>query len=65
MSAAAVVVGHSLQLSVVLVTAVALILCFGLRVMATRYDWRLPITKIVDQYDSNVAKGDSNDLDNS
>jgi uncharacterized membrane protein YeiH len=55
-AAAIVVVGHVLQLPVAPVTAVALVSCFGLRVMAIRYAWRLPVAKTEDQHDSNVAK---------
>jgi uncharacterized membrane protein YeiH len=55
-AAAIVVVGHMLQLPVAPVTAVALISCFSLRVMAIRYGWRLPVAKIREQHDSNVAK---------
>ena len=45
-AAAIVVVGHMLQLPVAPVTAVALISCFSLRVMAIRRGWRLPVAKI-------------------
>jgi uncharacterized membrane protein YeiH len=64
-AAAVVVIGHMLQLPVVPVTAVALILCFWLRVMAIRHGWRLPIAKFRDQHDSNVAKGGSKDPEKS
>ena len=64
-AAAVVVIGHMLQLQVVPVTAVALILCFWLRVMAIRHGWRLPVAKFRDQHDSNVAKGDSKDPEKS
>jgi uncharacterized membrane protein YeiH len=60
-AAAVVVIGHALQLPGGPVTAMALILCFSLRVMAIRYGWRLPVAKIVDQQDSNIAKGGSED----
>src|SRR5271154_5247911 len=40
--AAVVVIGHGLELPLVPVTTVGLALCFFLRVMATRYGWRLP-----------------------
>jgi uncharacterized membrane protein YeiH len=50
-----------LQLPVAPVTAVALILCFGLRVMAIRYGWGLPVAKLAHQSEPN-NKGD---LDNS
>ena len=55
-AAAVVVIGHMLQLPVAPVTAVALILCFGLRVMAIRYGWRLPVAKFANQPDPNIAK---------
>jgi len=55
-AAAIVVVGHMLQLPVAPVTAVALIACFSLRVMAMKRGWRLPVAKIRDQHDPNVAK---------
>ena len=58
-AAAIVVVGHMLQLSDAPVTAVALISCFTLRVMAIRHGWRLPTAKIRDQRDSAVAKARS------
>ena len=58
-AAAVVVIGHTLQLPVAPVTAVALILCFWLRVMAIRRGWRLPVAKFRDPHDSSVAKGDS------
>jgi uncharacterized membrane protein YeiH len=60
-AAAVVVVGHILQLPTAPVTAVALILCFWLRVMAIRYGWRLPVAKFRDQHDSNVTKVGSKD----
>ncbi len=40
--AAAVVIGHALELPQVPVTTVGLALCFFLRVMGIRYSWRLP-----------------------
>jgi uncharacterized membrane protein YeiH len=64
-AAAVVVIGHALQLPVVPVTAVALILCFSLRVMAIRHGWRLPVAKIRDQPDSNLPKRGSKDQENS
>ena len=64
-AAAIVVIGHMLQLPVAPVTAVALILCFWLRVMAIRHGWRLPVAKFRDQHDSNVAKGGSKDPEKS
>jgi uncharacterized membrane protein YeiH len=55
-AAAVVVIGHTLELPVAPVTAVALILCFWLRVMAIKHDWRLPVAKFRDQDNSNVAE---------
>jgi uncharacterized membrane protein YeiH len=63
--AAVVVVGHMLQLPPAPVTAVALILCFWLRVMAIRRGWRLPVAKLNDYHDSNVAKAATNDPEKS
>lgn len=45
-AAAIVVIGHMLQLPIAPVTALALISCFLLRVMAIRHGWRLPVAKI-------------------
>jgi uncharacterized membrane protein YeiH len=64
-AATIVVVGHTLQLPIGPVTAVALLLCFWLRVMAIRYGWRLPVASIMDQPDSKTEKGSSKDLDKS
>lgn len=58
-AAAVVVIGHTLRLPVAPVTAVALILCFWLRVMATRRGWRLPVAKFRNRHDSILAKGGS------
>src|ERR1700722_10608013 len=55
-AAAIVVIGHMLQLPAAPVTAVALIVCFGLRVMAIRYGWRLPVAKLAIEPDPGVAK---------
>jgi uncharacterized membrane protein YeiH len=63
--AAVVVIGHALQLPAAPVTAVALILCFWLRVMAIRRGWRLPVAKFNDRHNSNVAKAASNDPEKS
>lgn len=58
-AAAVVVIGHVLQLPVAPVTAAALILCFGLRVMAIRYGWRLPAAKLANRSASNIAEESS------
>jgi uncharacterized membrane protein YeiH len=55
-AAAIVVIGHMLQLPVAPVTAIALISCFSLRVMAIKRGWRLPVAKIRDQHDPSAAK---------
>jgi uncharacterized membrane protein YeiH len=60
-AATIVVVGHVLEFPVAPVTAVALILCFSLRVMAMRRGWRLPVAKFNDRHNPNVAKTASND----
>jgi uncharacterized membrane protein YeiH len=60
-AATIVVVGHMLEFPVAPVTAVALILCFSLRVMAMRRGWRLPVAKFNDRHNPNVAKAPSND----
>jgi uncharacterized membrane protein YeiH len=49
LAAAIVVIGHLLQLPVAPVTAVALVACFLLRVMAITHGWRLPVAKIRDK----------------
>jgi uncharacterized membrane protein YeiH len=53
-AAAIVVIGHALRLPVVPVTAVALISCFLLRVMAIRRGWRLPVAKSAERQDDGV-----------
>jgi len=58
-AAAIVVIGHMLQLPVVAVTAVALISCFLLRVMAISRGWRLPVAKGAERQDSGIQKEDS------
>ena len=58
-AAAIVVIGQMLQLPITPVTAVALISCFSLRVLAIRRGWRLPVAKIRQRHDSNIAKKDS------
>ena len=55
-AATVVVIGHTLQLSVAPVTAVALILCFWLRVMAIRHGWQLPVAKVRDQDEPSLEK---------
>jgi uncharacterized membrane protein YeiH len=50
-----------LEFPVAPVTAVALILCFSLRVMAIWRGWRLPVAKFNDPHNADVAKAPSND----
>ena len=64
-TAAIVVIGHLLQLPIAPVTALALISCFLLRVLAVRRGWRLPVSKIRERDDSNIAKKNSNDTERS
>jgi hypothetical protein len=47
------------------VTAVALITCFSLRVMAIKYGWRLPVAKFRNQDISDVAKEESKNAERS
>jgi uncharacterized membrane protein YeiH len=47
--AAVVVGGHLLRLPIVPVAIAGLALCFGLRVLAIRYGWQLPVAKAPDQ----------------
>ncbi|HLZ03870.1 MAG TPA: trimeric intracellular cation channel family protein [Bradyrhizobium sp.] len=61
-AAAIVVIGHMLQLPVAPVTAVALVSCFLLRIMAIRRGWRLPVAKIRERDDPNVVKKNSKDI---
>jgi uncharacterized membrane protein YeiH len=62
-AAAIVVIGHLLQWPAVPVTAVALVACFSLRLMAINYGWRLPVAKFGDR-DSNDAKTGAKDSEN-
>jgi uncharacterized membrane protein YeiH len=41
--AAVVVIGHMLHLPSSLVDSIGALLCFGLRFMAIRYGWKLPV----------------------
>jgi uncharacterized membrane protein YeiH len=61
LAAAIVVIGHLWQFPATPVTAVALISCFALRMMAITRGWRLPVAKFGDQRDSDVAKAGSKD----
>jgi uncharacterized membrane protein YeiH len=55
-AAVVVVIGHLMQLPVAPVTIAALILCFGLRILAIRYGWRLPVAKFARQSDPGAVK---------
>jgi uncharacterized membrane protein YeiH len=59
LAAAIVVIGHMLQLPVAGVTAVALISCFLLRIMAIRRGWRLPVAKVAEGREADTRKEDS------
>src|SRR6185437_2239904 len=48
MGAAVVVAGHLLHLPSILVVIAGFSLCFGLRVLAIRYRWRLPVARVPD-----------------
>jgi len=52
LAAAIVVIGHLLRWPVAPVTAVALVACFALRVLAILRGWRLPVAKIGNRKDS-------------
>jgi uncharacterized membrane protein YeiH len=47
--AAVVVIGHLLQLPAVPIAIAGVALCFGLRVMAIRHGWQLPVARFIDQ----------------
>ena len=47
--AGVVVIGHLLQLPAVPIAIAGVALCFGLRVMAIRYGWQLPVARFIDQ----------------
>ena len=57
-AAAIVVVGHVVKLPVAPVTAVALISCFLLRVMAIKRGWRLPVAKLAQRSDPGIQNED-------
>ena len=57
-AAAIVVVGHVFELPVAPVTAVALISCFLLRVMAIKRGWRLPVAKLAQRSDPGIQNED-------
>ena len=47
--AGVVVIGHLLQWPAVPIAIAGVALCFGLRVMAIRYGWQLPVARFIDQ----------------
>jgi uncharacterized membrane protein YeiH len=49
--AGVVVIGYLLQISPVATTIAGALLCFGLRLMAVRHGWRLPVPKSMGQED--------------
>jgi uncharacterized membrane protein YeiH len=53
-AATIVVVGHMLDFPVAPVTAIALISCFSIRIMAVRRGWRLPVAKFNNRQDPNI-----------
>jgi uncharacterized membrane protein YeiH len=57
-AAAIVVIGHMLQLPVAVITPVALVSCFLLRVLAIGRGWRLPIAKIASRKNADVTSED-------
>jgi uncharacterized membrane protein YeiH len=57
--AAVVVAGHILHLPVVPVAIAGVVLCIGLRVLAIRNGWQLPVAKTSDQKDSDTDKENS------
>ena len=57
--AAVVVSGHLLRLPTIPVAMTGLALCFGLRVLAIRYGWQLPVAKILDQKNTDADKTNS------
>jgi uncharacterized membrane protein YeiH len=47
--AGVVVAGHMLRLPTVPIAVAGVLLCFGLRVMAIRHGWQLPVAKYIDR----------------
>jgi uncharacterized membrane protein YeiH len=47
--AGVVVAGHMLRLPTVPIAIAGVLLCFGLRVMALRHGWQLPVAKYIDR----------------
>jgi uncharacterized membrane protein YeiH len=57
--AGVVVIGHLLQLPAVPIAIAGVALCFGLRVMAIRYGWQLPVARFIDQERSTSGRENS------
>jgi len=57
--AGVVVIGYLLQIPPVATTIAGALLCFGLRLMAIRHGWRLPVPKSIDQEDLKAEKPSS------
>lgn len=57
--AAVVVTGHALDLPTVPTAIAGVALCFGLRVMAIRHGWQLPVAKPIDRQHSGLDNGNS------
>jgi len=57
--AGVVVIGYLLQIPPVATTIAGALLCFGLRLMAIRHGWRLPVSKSIDQEDLKAEKPSS------
>jgi uncharacterized membrane protein YeiH len=56
--AGVVVIGNMLHLPTAVAAPVGAVLCFGLRVMAIRYNWQLPIARPLEQSETNVNRSD-------
>ena len=57
--AGVVVIGYLLQIPPVATTIAGAFLCFGLRLMAIRHGWRLPVPKSMDPEDLKAEKPSS------
>jgi uncharacterized membrane protein YeiH len=57
--AGVVVIGHLLQLPAVPIAIAGVALCFGLRVMAIRHGWQLPVARFIDQERPTADREDS------
>ena len=57
--AGVVVIGHLLHWPAVPIAIAGVALCFGLRVMAIRYGWQLPVARFIDQERSTSGRENS------